>query len=164
MEHLIEILEETPWWVYFVFAYLLIIGIKASRRRTVTLQRLFVLPSLLTLWSLFNLYERWHGQWIDVLYWTLSLLCGSLLGWRMVAKWKIHIDRQRKILILPGTWSTLILALLFFSLRYGFGYHYATHTSIFHPVFISDLILSGLISGLFIGRTLTFWRRYAIPS
>jgi uncharacterized protein YneF (UPF0154 family) len=164
MEALIEILEQTPWWVYLIFVYLLIIGSKASRRHTVTLQKLFMLPLFFTLWSLYGLYERWHGHWSDAVYWIVAIGCGSALGWWMVRKWNIHTDRQRRVLILPGTWSVLALSLSFFALRYCFGYYYGTHPSIPHSVFIADLILSGLITGLFIGRTLTLWRRYENPA
>ena len=78
----------------------------------------------------------------------------------MVHKWKVRVDRERKTITLPGTWSTLILALLIFSVRYSFGVYYALHPTILRPIFLADLTLSGFIAGMFVGRALNFWNRY----
>ena len=119
-----------------------------------------ILPSLLTLWTLFVLYERWHGYWSDAGYGILALVCGALIGWQLIRYWKIQVDREHKILILPGSWLTLVLALLMFSVRYGFGFYYDTRPVITHPVFIADLVISGVLMGMFIGRAINLWNRY----
>lgn len=163
METLLEILEETTWWVYLIFLYLLVIGCNAARRRTMSLKKIFVLPAVLLLWFFFEFYEWWPGTWTALFYWLLSLAAGIGLGWFTVHKWKIYVDRQRKIIILPGTWSTLALAMLFFFIRYGFALYYRTHGDISHTALLVDLIVSGILNGAFIGRTFTFWRRYERP-
>ena len=160
METLIEILEETPLWVYLTFIYLLYTGIKASQRRTLSLPKLFILPTLLLVWSFYSLYDRWQGHWTDVCYWIISLVSGSLIGWWIIHKWNIQIDRERKTLTLPGTWSTLWLILIIFSVRYYFGFYYATHPAIPHSMFLTDIIVSGVITGIFIGRSLNYLYRY----
>ncbi len=160
METILIILEETPWWVYLVLVYLLIVGFRASQRRRILFKKVLALPIVLIAWSLYNLHERWQGEWIDVGYWILFLVIGSFLGWWSVYRWKIHVDRDHGTLSLPGTWSTLILALSIFIIRYGFGFYYAIHPVISRPVFIADLLISGVITGLFIGRALNFWYRY----
>jgi hypothetical protein len=160
METLIEIIDETPFWVYLIFAFLLFSGIRASHPRTMTLSRLFFLPTLLVLWSIYGLYERWHGHWTDVYYWIVSLVCGSYIGWWMIHQWKIRVDRERKALILPGTWSTLWLVLIIFAVRYFFGYYYATHSTIPHSVLLTDVIVSGIITGVFVGRSMNYLYRY----
>jgi hypothetical protein len=160
LEAFIEILEETPWWVYIIFAYLLIVGFKASHRRRIPFGQVFFLPALLALWSFYGLTQRWQGNWFDAGYWIIALSCGAFLGWWLIRHWHVHVDREHHTITLPGTWMTLILALLIFAIRYSFGFYYATHPKIPHPVFIADLLVSGIITGIFIGRALNLWNRY----
>ena len=160
MEELIEVLEDTPWWVYLVFFWLIFSGVQAMRPRTVPMVKLFILPTLLVLWSFHGVFIRWEGNWIDVCYWIISLGAGAFLGWWMIHKWKIYVDRSRKTLMLPGTKSTLWLALLIFGIRYFFSYYEALHPTMPHSVFLIDIIATGIIAGIFIGRTLNLWYRY----
>ena len=146
--------------MYLIFLLLLFAGLKSIQRRTVTLTRLFIIPSLLVFWSFYGIYDRWQGVLTDVYYWIISLVCGSFIGWWMIYKWKIHIDRERKTLTLPGTWTTLCMAMIIFSIRYFFGYYYETHPFIPHSIFLTDIILSGIITGMFIGRSFNLWYRY----
>jgi len=129
MEALIEVLEDTPWWVYLVFFWLIFSGVQAMRPRTVPMVKLFILPTLLVLWSFHGVFIRWEGNWIDVCYWIISLGAGAFLGWWMIHKWKIYVDRSRKTLMLPGTKSTLWLAPLCVPHRY---HRHRDHRRDFH--------------------------------
>jgi hypothetical protein len=40
------ILSGTPAWVFFVFAYLVFIGIRATKDRTVHIGKMFLMPSI----------------------------------------------------------------------------------------------------------------------
>jgi len=155
MEELIGILEETPWWVYFVFAYLVSMGIKALKPRTVSIKKLIVFPAILTIWGLMGM------QWTlyPVLAWCISLVMGFGLGWLIVRTWTIQYDRSRSILHLPGSPATLVLALLFFAIKYFFGFYSATHIGIPQNLMVAQSAASGIIIGIFIGRLAFFWKR-----
>lgn len=156
MEEIIGILEETPWWVYVVFAYIVTMGIKALKARTVSIKKLILLPAFFTIWGFIGM------QWIlfTALSWSLSLAVGGVLGWFSVHNWKIRYDRGRGTLHLPGSWTSLGLALAFFSVKYAFGFYHATHAEISTSIYIAESASSGLITGMFIGRFVYFWKKY----
>lgn len=156
MEELIGILEETPWWVYLILIYIVYMGVKAGSPRTIAIRKLVLLPLALTVWGLMGM--AWTLTLL--LLWAGSLIIGFGLGWFSVRKWKIRYDRGRGTLHLPGSYSTLILALLFFCIKYFFGYYNATHPEPAQEVLISQAAVSGVISGMFIGRLALFWKKY----
>ena len=156
MEEIIGILEETPWWVYVVFVYIVLMGVKALKARTVSIKKLVLLPAFFTIWGLIGM------QWTlyPILSWILSLIIGAGLGWLTVHNWKIRYDRGRGTLHLPGSWTSLGLALAFFSVKYAFGFYHATHSEIPSLIYVSESALSGLITGMFVGRFAYFFKKY----
>jgi len=156
MEEILTILEETPWWVYLVFVYLVSMGVKAIKPRTVPVKRLVIFPAILTVLGLTGM--QWKAA--PIVSWGLLLAIGFGLGWFLVRKWKIRYDRGRGTLRLPGTWTTLILALLFFAVKYFFGFYTATHPVVPIEMVAIQSGASGFITGLFIGRLAFFWKRY----
>ncbi len=156
MEELIGILEETPWWVFVVFFYLVVIGVKALQPSTVSIYRLIILPVILTVWGLVGI--KWSLS--PLLAWGVSVALGIGLGWLFVRKWKIRYDRRRATLHLPGTWSTLVFALTFFGIKYFFGFYNATHTEIPFELMVAESAAAGVIAGMFLGRLAFFWKRY----
>ncbi len=158
MEAILDILKETPWWVYLLFFYLVLIGIRSAKPQTVPILRLLLFPIVLTIWSLIGLYSKW--DWLAFFSWTISLVPGCIFGWLSVRSWKIRFDRRRKTLSLPGSWSTLILVLIIFVVKYFFGYYSATHPAIPKTLMLAQMISSGIITGMFFGRIASFWMRY----
>ncbi len=156
METFLGILEETPWWVYLLFIYLVFMGIKALSPRFVPIKKLIILPAVFTVWGALGL------QWGlgTLLFWLIALAAGCGLGWISVRRWKIRFDRRRDALHLPGSPSTLILALLFFSVKYFFGYYSATQPEIPDGMRLAQAAVSGLLAGMFIGRLFFFWKKH----
>ncbi len=156
MEELIGILEETPWWVYVIFIYLVVMGVKALQPSTVSIHRLIIFPAIVTVWGFIGI--KWYL--IPLLAWGLSVAVGIGLGWFFVRKWKIRYDRRRATLHLPGTWTTLVFALIFFGVKYFFGFYNATHTEIHFTLMVAESAAAGVITGMFLGRLAFFWKRY----
>lgn len=157
METILDTLDGTPWWVYLLFFYLVLMGVKAAKPQTVPILRLLLFPIVLTIWSLMGLYSKWDGP--AFLSWAIALIPGCIFGWLFVRSWKIRFDRKRKTLSLPGSWSTLILVLVIFAVKYFFGYYSATHPAIPETLMFAQMISSGIITGIFFGRLANFWIR-----
>jgi hypothetical protein len=156
MEQLIGILEETPWWVFVIFFYLVVIGVKALHPSTVSIYRLIIFPVILTGWGLAGI--RWSLP--PLLAWGLSVAVGIGVGWFFVRKWQIRYNRKRATLHLPGTWTTLVFALTFFGIKYCFGFYNATHAEIPLEWMVAESAAAGIITGMFLGRLAFFWKRY----
>lgn len=154
------LLAETPWWVYFLFIFLVLTGLIATRPRTISFKRLTILPGIFTIWNLFWLEDRIQGHPFLFIYWAVGLFFGSFLGWLTVRSWIIHANREQKRISLPGSWSTLILILIVFAIRYFFVYNYKMHPEEASLLFTPDALISGVITGTFIGRSFKLYRKY----
>jgi hypothetical protein len=151
-------LQYTPWWVYLLLAYVIFIGIKASKSRTVSLRKLFILPVIFLALSLEMLVSHFDLNTLSICTWLGSVLLGSLIGALLVVRQPITVDRDKKALHLGGSWSTMILIFIIFSGKYYCGYALSadpgavinTHTE------IAVLAISGACSGTFLGRMLYY--------
>lgn len=159
MDLLAEMLKHTPWWVYVVFVYLTLIGLRSTRPRTVSVRQLLFLPLIFTILNFVWLSERLQGHFSLAVFWLFGLAVGARVGWLMVRKWIIHVH-NRETISLPPTRSVLILVLLFFTIRYFFVFHYAMHPEAAAHLFVADAFISGVMTGIFSGRSYQFFIKY----
>jgi hypothetical protein len=161
MEQLWQIINGAPWWVYVLLIVLVRIGIGATKSSTVTVQRLVVLPIVFTVWSIYNLYQSVSlGFPSLIVWWVLSFGLGIYIGVRMVCSWKLHHDRQKKAITIPGNYSTLVLTVSIFVLSFFWGYFYATLTTIPYWIYLADTISTTLLKGIFVGRGAFFLKSH----
>lgn len=158
METVLEVLKNTPFWVFLLLIFLLLIGYKALHPRQVSARRLFLLPLIFTLLSLGWLDERVRGHHSLILFWLIGVAIGGLIGWITVQRWNVKIVGRTAVL--PPTRSTLILILLAFSSRYFFMYNYEIHPEMASRLFFWDALISGSITGVFIGRGLHLFAKF----
>jgi len=151
-----QFLEMTPWWIYILFTYFLMLGFKAANPTVASLKRLAMIPLFFLGWAIYHLSTDLEERYFFLLPWFLALAMGSYLGYLQVRNWTIRTDQERRTLALPGSWSTLLLCLSVFALKYVFGLIYATNPTahLNASVFGTDLIVTGVIVGMFWGR---FW-------
>ncbi len=159
MELLIEILKQTPWWVYLLFVGLTLVGLRATNPRVMTVKKLALLPLVFMAWNLVWLNERVHGHYSLIVFWFIGLFFGGFFGWLTIRRWGVKAIGRDSI-ALPATWSTLILIWLDFVIRYFFIFNYETHPEAASHLFLSDALISGTITGIFIGRAVGLILKY----
>lgn len=153
---LIQTLEETPWFVYLIFIYVVYMGFRSLHPRIVKFWHIFPLPLVLIFWSLTISSGRWDRSFLSLGVGLGCVAIGTLVGWWVLSFYKVRIDRSRGTIMLPGSKWILALALSFFAVRYYFGYLYAT-TMFIPPHFVLiDFAISGFLIGNFIGRALRY--------
>jgi hypothetical protein len=155
-----DLLTNTPWWVYALLLALFLVGLRAMRRRTVSLEKILLLPFLFTLLNFVWLNERLKNRHLFLFLWIVGLGLGLLVGWWMARKWMIKRAPGRNRISLPPTPSALVLIVLFFVIRYLVIYTYETHTSRAVSLFIVDALVSGGTTGVFIGRACQIFYKY----
>jgi hypothetical protein len=159
---ILQIVAGTPPWVWALFAFLLFLGARALRPATAPLWRVAILPTIFFVWGLYNLVTGYGLTSERALPWAGALVCGTLVGTAIAGRQPIRADKKRRLVRTSGGPLTLLLILLIFSVKYVFGFLHATRPAAFvEPRFwLSELALSGVLAGMFIGRFVGLWRQY----
>jgi hypothetical protein len=152
----------TPWWVYVLLGYLIAVGIKASKERVIPFWKIFVLPTIFLSISIQNLTTIENIEYLSIGSWIVAMLVGSLFGWWQVKRLDIKIDKKCLLIQIPGSWDTLLVILIIFIAKYYFGYEKATNPVLVAQLKfkISMLVLSGVCTGLFLGRLFGYMSHY----
>ena len=149
-----EILKGTPFWVYLLLIVLIYKGIRALTPTTMRVKKLIILPAVFFILSLHKITNPY--------YYILFLIIGIIVGWLLYLRVKVKADKDKKLIGLPGSVLPLILIILAFVKGYYFGYESAVHPEYLkqHWYILTSLIVSGVFSGIFIGRALIFSYKY----
>lgn len=157
LSQLLKIISGTPTWVWFVFGYLIFIGIRATRTRIVYIPKLFIIPLVLSglKYKIFmaNNISVWIGYFI-------CLALTSFASYKYTAMQKIKIIASRISAQLPGTYWTLMVLMAFFVVKYFFGYISATNPTYYNDIKIFELSISGIFSGYFLGKAICYLSSY----
>jgi len=153
---MIEILRQTPTWVFFLFFALLYLGYLLAKTREVSKLRLAVLPvamiglSLYGVWSAFSASPRGFAAWAGGLGLAL-LLNGALRQPRGVS----YCAASGRFTV-PGSWVPLALLMAIFFTKYFVSAALATKAlSPDIPAFVGIASFAfGLLSGTFLARAL----------
>lgn len=150
-----------PWWLHFISICLLIVGVQASKKRVVSILTLFIVPLVFTLLSLSALLTALKLSSFCVGVWGLAGLGGIVVGWISVKRLKIRADKKHWLIELPGTWSTLVVILIFTISKYYFTYKLVLNPLLSEDIIflVSRLVTSGLCIGLFLGRLFYYLNR-----
>jgi hypothetical protein len=161
MDNLWQILSGAPWWVYVLFIYLVSIGIKSTKLRTIPIKRVVLFPLFFVAWSGYELYKNVSlGLPSLILWWVVFLVVGAYFGFKEVHSWRFQKDRHKGLITIPGNYSTLVLVVLIFVLKFFWGYFYATLSSVPHWIYFADTSTSSLVTGFFVGRAIVFFKSY----
>lgn len=166
MTPILQIVANTPVWVWVLLAYLLFIGIRALRPATVPLWRVAILPAVFFVWGLYSLYQMHGLALVRVLPWAAALIGGIAVGMVIAGFQPIRADKTRHLVRTAGGPLTLILILLIFATKYEFGFLHATQPALFAETrfWLSEIVISGILAGMFIGRFAGLVRQYRAAS
>lgn len=161
METIINVLFHTPTYVYFIFVYLVIVGIRTARDRVVSLYKSMVVVAVFLYLSINGIAKLQldYGYYLALF---MILAASAYLGWLQAAKRKILIDREKMLLSLPGSWATLVLVFVIFSSKYYIGYKSSLDPSFLlsSPAKLLAIVTSGFSSGAVVGRFINYIYRF----
>ncbi|HEX7641634.1 MAG TPA: DUF6622 family protein [Burkholderiaceae bacterium] len=150
-----EILAHTPRWVFGLFIGLVALGIMQAKTRSVTMQRLTLLPLAMLGLSFYGVWNTFSGSVLGVTCWLGAALLTAVASQRIdFARGVRYVPEQRNF-IMPGSWLPLALMMGIFFTKYGVGIVLARHgewRDIDGFAAIVSLVY-GFWSGMFFGRT-----------
>lgn len=161
MPNFLQILSGAPLWVYFILIYLIIRGVLALQNRTLEFTKVAIIPVLFSVWSLYSLFSKSNFSFSLLGLWMLAYILGGLVGWNFFSR-GIQVSKKDMLVHIPGSPYPLILYITFFLVKYAIGAASAMMPEISSNFIIwgTDLLVSGLISGIFGGRFLNIWKKY----
>ncbi len=150
-----EIIAHTPRWVFVLLIVLVALGLQQTRVRSVTLQRLTLLPLAMLALSFFGVWSTFNGSALGVACWFGAALASALASQRFNFARGVHYSPSTRRFIIPGSWLPLVLMMGIFFTKYGVGIVLARHGELREvDSFISLVSVAyGFWSGMFFGRT-----------
>ena len=112
----VYILKSTPFYVYLLFIYLMLIGIKATKPRVVLYPiKLFITPLVFLAFFIKQL-----NRIEDLLLVFVLITISIFINLKLFKPPPVQIENN--ISIIPGSWQPLFIIIVIFSIKYLFGY------------------------------------------
>ena len=151
---IVKTISGTPTWVWFIFAYLIFVGIRATKTRPVYIPKLFIVPVVISGLMYKTFMSGSTSLWIG--YFT-CLFFSSLFSFKFLAMQNAKITKEGMFVKLPGTYWTLLALVSIFIVKYSFGYISATQPALYKELQGLELSISGLFSGYFLGKAVNYF-------
>lgn len=155
---ILEILKRTPVWVFFLFALLVYIGFQQSRTRTVSPQRLAILPAALLALSLYGVLSAFGTSPFALGVWGAALALAAVAI--SLVPFPRGVVRSGNSFQVPGSWVPFALMMVIFFTRYAIAVSLARDPSLRQAAgFVAAVAASyGLPTGYFVARTVNILR------
>lgn len=165
LEFITHMLIDTPVWVYVLFVFLFIRGIKARKPATVALERLAIIPLIFLIWDLYDLVIYRHLTPVIVLLWLGVLVIGAFAGYWLIKPERISRAEGPRMLHRQADYSALPLMMTAFAIKYVFGVLSAVSPATMQNPKISAaaVVVGGVFAGSFIGKFTRYARCYLKP-
>ena len=157
---LIAIITHTPVWIWFLLAGLIYLGAAQLSARTASLQRVMIMPVVMTSLSVWGTLSAFGAAPAIVLCWLGAAALVAAMVMRKPLPAGTHYLADSREFALPGTWVPLALILSIFATKYTVGAMLAMHARpTLQPAFgLACASLYGIFSGAFIGRAARLWK------
>ncbi|WP_309547179.1 DUF6622 family protein [Rhizobium rhizogenes] len=152
-----------PAYVYGLFLLLLWMGVSRCLPRTIRVERLVIMPVIMTILSVRG-FEGLFSQAsvLDLAFAAAGLCVGMTIGWRHVSAWKIEVDRAKRSLSLPGDIMMLVIILTTFAFEFLLHVGAEMHAAWFSAPAVPPLAAAVWVgfTGMSLGRSLHLLSRY----
>jgi hypothetical protein len=161
--NILDILIGTPWWVWVIFVYLIIVGVKSLKSHTMSLTKLAITPILLLFWVFYSFNFTYEHSFIIYGALIISLSIGGMLGRMIFGRYPITFNKKGEAYI-PGSIYPLCLYMVLFIIKYCFGVIGAINPAMLTNITaqLINVIVSGIAIGIFAGRLAVILEWYYI--
>jgi branched-subunit amino acid transport protein len=162
---MIDMITHAPFYVWPLFAYLVFIGLKASKTSIISLKVLAIAPTIFCTWSFYSVLQRYGDNPLLMVLWAGSTVFGAWIVYSMMRQLPLRFDKTNRLVEMPGSWAPLVLSMSIFTIRYALGV-----TGALYPEFTGNWILvipeliAAVISGMSAGRVIRCWQKFKTSS
>jgi len=163
---IVQILINTPLWVWGLLAALLVLGVGQSRSRTVGLRRVILLPLGMAALSLYSTISTFGASPAVLGSWLATALVLVLAVTQFPVPAGARYDCTSRQFQLPGSWIPMVLIMGIFLTKYAVGVSLVMHPELKSSANFSLAIgtLYGVFSGVFAGRAIRLIRLALRPA
>jgi hypothetical protein len=153
---LIQIIANTPAWVWLLLVALLWIGFTQTRTRTVSIKKVAVLPIIMTILSLSGTVSAFGANLLTLFAWLGAVAVTFMLWLRASPASANRFDLKEQKFTLAGSWVPLGLMLGIFMVKYAAGVTTALNPGLARDVnfALGFSALYGAFSGVFLARAI----------
>jgi hypothetical protein len=155
----VEIFEKTPFWVWMLFGFLVVLGYLQTKERILPLARALIVPLMMFLFSLQGVVSLF-GLGFAVVAWVLGLALSSKMALGCQVMQNITYQPQKKLFTVQGSWVWFWLIMGIFWLKYLLNV-----VSIISPLllnvpwfFLGASFCLGALGGIFVARVFVMYR------
>jgi len=151
---LVQILSNTPTWVFVLFLVLLVFGLVQTRTRTVRKIPALLLPAGMIALSLAGINSSFGLRPVPLASWAIALAISALVGYAMFRDRRVEYHATEKKFFVPGSWVPLAVIMAIFFAKYIYAVMHALNADVISaPLFIVVLsAVYGLLSGYFAAK------------
>jgi len=151
---LIDLLSNTPFYVYWIFFSLLIVGLIQTKRRQVELNRALGIPFILILLSVYALAHDFGINLFSTSIWIGGIILVFALNKIVKNQKEVEYSPLTQIFTIGGSYMPLFMMMTLFFTKYTVGVITALHSPVLHSsIFISVVSLFyGVFSGMYMLR------------
>lgn len=157
---LMQILTNTPKWVFALFFVLLWQGIKQMQPRTVGITRATIVPLAMTALSVYGVVSVFGDTPQSLLTWVVGAAVAFAVYFQVARAAHIQYVAANRRFYVPGSVVPLVLFMGIFLTKYIVGASIAVHPALAHDSSFALAIglLYGAFSGVFLARATQLWR------
>jgi len=161
----LQVIRHSPAWVFVLFAALVALGLLNTRTRRMHRFQLTLLPAAFIGLSAWGIWSSFGADPAALTSWAAALAAVAAIGLaRGPMQGAAAIDGTHK-LVVPGSWWPLLLILATFAARYTVIVMLIRNPSLRQalPMELGAGLAYGVLSGVFVARTLRVLRAAAAP-
>jgi lysylphosphatidylglycerol synthetase-like protein (DUF2156 family) len=166
MRTMLGILQNTPWWVFALFATLTVLGIQGLRPRTLPIWRVLITPLLFCGWGVESLIVQSLSAPILLADWVITCAGAAALTFVLTHLNNVRINPGDRSVSLAGSPFFLIRNLLIFFAKYWLGVASTLAPALRPELAFLDVAVSGASAGYFLVWMIRFaslYRRSVSP-
>lgn len=152
---LLQIFSGAPKWVWLVFAYLVFVGVRFLQDRIVFLPALLIVPVIFTA-------IKASGCPLSLAKNFAIIALFTLLSWAYNFRIKVEPVGPYLWATIPGTPMYLLIFILIFATRFGFGVLQTTNPILYGQYAAIENYLTAVYTGALWGRVLAIFQNYFI--
>lgn len=145
-------MSHVPLYVYLLAALLVWMGVARCFPRTVRIERLIVMPALMTVLALRGYLGLFPAAGPAVVgAGAAGAALGLGLGWHHVRRWHVTVDHAARTIAVPG--DVMMLVIILASFGFEFALHYGVESRAGWAAAAVTAPLAAAVSALFVGMS-----------